>query len=113
MKPIIADSWVASEEMIAKRPELLRKTLAAIYKGQSYIQDNRDWGLKYLKDFTEEKDDKINQLTYERLILLLNKTGRMERAWIEDGLAMAADAWNNRDIAKYDPNNVYTNEFLK
>jgi len=45
--------------------------------------------------------------------LLLNKTGRMERAWIEDGLAMAADAWNNRDIAKYDPNNVYTNDFLK
>jgi hypothetical protein len=26
---------------------------------------------------------------------------------------MAADAWNNPDIAKYDPNNVYTNEFLK
>jgi ABC-type nitrate/sulfonate/bicarbonate transport system substrate-binding protein len=113
MKPVIADSWVASEEMITKRPELLRKTIGAIYKGQRYIQDNRDWGLKYLKDFTEEKDDKINQLTYERLILLLNKDGTMERTWIEDGLKMAADAWNNPDIAKYDPNNVYTNEFLK
>ena len=113
MKPIIADSWVASEEMMTKRPELLRKTLGAIYKGQRYIQDNRDWGLKYLKDFTEEKDDKINQLTYERLILLLNKDGMMERTWIQDGMTMAADAWGNPDIAKYDPTNVYTNEFLK
>ena len=85
MKPIIPEAWTASEELMTKRPELLRKTLAAILKGQRYMQDNRDWGLKFLKEFTEEKDDKINQLTYEKLVLLLSKDGVMERAWVQDG----------------------------
>lgn len=113
MNPIIADAWVASEEIMTKRPEVLRKTLAAILKGIRHMQDDSAYGLKFLKEFTQEKDDKTNQLTYDRLVKKLSRDGMMEAAWAQESLTMASNAWNNPDIGKLPPDAVFTNQFLK
>src|SRR3954470_15116749 len=57
MEPTLPDVLVASQEMIDKRPQTVRATIGAIYKAVLHMRNNREWALKYLKDFTEEKDD--------------------------------------------------------
>src|SRR5262249_53286923 len=47
MEPTLPDVIVASQEMMDKRPQAVRGTLAAIYKTVSHLRNNRDWALKY------------------------------------------------------------------
>ena len=38
--------------------------------------------------------------------------GRIEKAWVESGLKLAARAWEVPDLEKVDAASIFTNEFL-
>jgi NitT/TauT family transport system substrate-binding protein len=112
MEPTLPDVIVASQEMMDKRPQAVRGTLAALYKAVAHLRNNRDWALKYLKDFTEEKDDKVNVLTYEQVVVPLSQDGVVKPEWISNSINIAAKVWGLDDLRKVNPQDIYTNAFL-
>ena len=112
MPPTLANVYVATQEMIDKRPQDLRAALAAIYEALAYMRDNRAWTLGYLKEFAKSDNEKLNEQLYSHVIRELSPDGRIEKAWIQNGLALAARAWDMPDLAKANPDALYTNEFL-
>jgi ABC-type nitrate/sulfonate/bicarbonate transport system substrate-binding protein len=112
MEPTLPDVIVASQEMMDKRPQAVRGTLAALYKAVGHLRDNRDWALKYLKDFTQEKDDKVNVLTYEQVVVPLSQDGMIKPEWISNSVNIAAKVWGLDDLRKVKPQDIYTNAFL-
>ncbi len=112
MEPTLPDVIVASQEMMDKRPQAVRGTLAAIYKAVGHLRGNRDWALKYLKDFTQEKDDKVNVLTYEQVVVPLSQDGVVKPEWISNSVNIAAKVWGLEDLRKVKPESIYTNAFL-
>lgn len=112
MVPTLPDVVVASQDIMEKQPQTLRRTLAAIYKAVAYLQDNRDWALKYLKEFTEEKDDAINVLTYEQVVGQLSRDGVVKPEWISNSVDIAAKVWELDALRRIAPNDIYTNAFL-
>ena len=78
MEPTLPDVIVASQEMMDKRPQIVRGTLAAIYKAVGAPAQQPGVGAEYLKDFTEEKDDKVNVLTYEQVVVPLSQDGMVK-----------------------------------
>jgi ABC-type nitrate/sulfonate/bicarbonate transport system substrate-binding protein len=112
MEPTLPDVIVASQEMMDKRPQAVRGTLAAIYKAVGHLRDNREWALKYLKDFTQEKDDKVNILTYEQVVVPLSQDGIVKPEWISNSINIAAKVWGLDDLRKVKPQDIYTNTFL-
>jgi ABC-type nitrate/sulfonate/bicarbonate transport system substrate-binding protein len=103
---------VASQEMIDKKPQIVRGTLAAIYKAVVHLRNNREWALKYLKDFTEEKDDKVNVLTYEKVVAELSQDGTVKPEWLTNSLNIAAKVWGIDSLSKLKPDDLYTNALL-
>jgi NitT/TauT family transport system substrate-binding protein len=112
MEPTLPDVIVASQEMMDKRPQAVRGTLAAIYKAVGHLRNNREWALKYLKDFTQEKDDKVNVLTYEQVVVPLSQDGTVKPEWISNSINIAAKVWGLDDLRKVKPQDIYTNAFL-
>jgi NitT/TauT family transport system substrate-binding protein len=112
MEPTLPDVIVASQEMMDKRPQAVRATLAALYKAVVHLHDNRDWALKYLKDFTEEKDEKTNVLTYEKVVAELSQNGVVKPEWLSNSLNIAAKVWDIDALRAVKPDSIYTNDFL-
>jgi NitT/TauT family transport system substrate-binding protein len=112
MEPTLPDVIVAPQEMMDKRPQAVRGTLAALYKAVAHMRNNRDWALKYLKDFTEEKDDKVNVLTYEQVVVAMSQDGMVKPEWIANSINIAAKVWGLDDLRKVKPEDIYTNAFL-
>lgn len=112
MEPTLPDVIVAPQEMMDKRPQAVRGTLAALYKAVAHLRNNRDWGLKYLKEFTEEKDDKVNTLTYDEVVAQLSPDGMVKPEWIANSINIAAKVWGVDDLRKVKPEDIYTNTFL-
>jgi NitT/TauT family transport system substrate-binding protein len=111
MPPTLANVYVASQDMLDKRPQELRAALAAIYESLAYMRQNRDWTLDYLKQFAKSDNEKLNAQLYDHVIKGLSPDGRIDRAWIANGLALAARAWDMPDLAKADPDAIFSNDF--
>jgi NitT/TauT family transport system substrate-binding protein len=111
-KPTLPDIIVASQEFIDKRPEALRGTLRAIYKALAYMRDNREWGLKFLKEYTQEKDDKTNELVYDQILTQLSKDGAIDLAALQNSIDIGAKVWGQPDLAKVKPEAMSTSAFL-
>lgn len=111
MPPTLANVYVASQEMIDKRPQELRAALAAIYEALAYMRQNRDWTLAYLKEFAKSDNAKLNEQLYEHVIKALSPDGRIDKVWIANGLALAARAWDMPDLAKADADALFSNDF--
>jgi NitT/TauT family transport system substrate-binding protein len=112
MEPTLPDVIVASQEMLDKNPKTVRATLGAIYKAVVYMRNNREWALKFLKEFTEEKDDKVNALVYEKVVAELSQNGMVKPEWIANSLNIAAKVWDIDALRKVKPEDIYTNAFL-
>jgi len=112
MDPTIPDALVASQTLIDERPEVLRGTLNAIYKALDYTCSNREWGLKFLKDFTKEKDDRVNELVYKDVLCQQSKDGVIRKEWITSSLGIAAKVWGLSELGRVNPELVYTDRFV-
>jgi NitT/TauT family transport system substrate-binding protein len=111
MPPTLNNVYVASQDMIDRRADELRATLAAIYEGLAYLRANRDWTLNFLKQYAKSDDEKLNEFLYNHVIGTLSSDGRIERFWIENGLRLAARAWEMPDLANVVPETLYSNDF--
>jgi NitT/TauT family transport system substrate-binding protein len=111
MPPTMANVYVASQEMLDKRAADLRSTLAVIYKTLAYMKANREWSLSYLKDFANSDSDSLTAALYDQIFPGLSSDGRIEKAWVEDGLSIAARAWEIPELAKVEAETLYSNEF--
>ena len=111
MPPTLANVYTASQEMIDKRPQELRAALAAIYEGVAYMREHRDWTLAYLKEFAKSDNERLNAQLYEHVIKELSPDGRIDKAWISNGLSLAARAWDMPDLAKADADAIFSNDF--
>jgi NitT/TauT family transport system substrate-binding protein len=90
MEPTLPDVWVATQALIDSNPKAVEGTLRAIYKATAYMKKNRAYGIDYLRKFTGEKDDKVVELEYEVVLGGRPTSAKIERAWYESSLALAA-----------------------
>jgi NitT/TauT family transport system substrate-binding protein len=111
MPATMANVYVASHEMIEKRPAELRATLSIIYKTLAEMKAKREWSLNYLKDFASSDSDVLTVALFDQIFPALSPDGRIEKAWITDGLKLAARAWEMPELAKMDADALYSNDF--
>lgn len=112
MVPTMPDVIVASQDMMDKKPQAVRGTLAAVYKALAHIRTNREWGLKFLKEFTKEADDKVNTLVYEQVVSQMTKDGMTRSEWLKNSLDIGAKVWAQPELGRMKPEDLYTNAFL-
>jgi hypothetical protein len=111
MPATMANVYVASEDMLVNRASELRAALAVIYKTLAYMKANRAWSMSYLKDFAKSDSDELTAALYDGIFPKLSPDGHIETAWIAEGLTLAARAWEVPELAKVNPDTLYTNEF--
>ncbi len=112
MEPTLPDVAVATQEMIDKRPQQVRGVLKAFFKALARICTDRAWGLPYLKEFTKETNDKVNELTYETVVCQQSRDGMIKPEWMASSLAIAGKAWDMDELRKMKPTDVYTDKFI-
>lgn len=112
MEPTIADAYVAAQELMDQRPADLRAFLAQTLRGLEYMKANRAWSLAFLKEFTKVDNDKLVTLLFDEIVPRIPADGKIDKAWVDTGLKLAARAWDVPELAKIDAATVFTNEFL-
>jgi NitT/TauT family transport system substrate-binding protein len=88
MGPVVPDSIVASEEMIEKRPDVLRRYLQALMKAVDYMQKNEEWTKKYIAKYAGESDPVVLDRAYRDVIMQIRLDGMIERDWIKNSLEL-------------------------
>jgi NitT/TauT family transport system substrate-binding protein len=109
---VVPDVLVASAEFMSKRPDVLRATVAAVYKATRHVQENRTWGLQFIKRYTQETDDKINEITYDEVIKRLSPNGVTDVAWVRRSLQVSGEAWENKAVSALNPEALFSNDYL-
>ena len=79
--PTISEGVGASLDIIDKRPDVLRRWLAATSKALVYMQHNEAWTETFLKKYFDDTDDKAIAMTYHDFIMKINPTGEMHDDW--------------------------------
>ncbi len=105
--PSLPDVWVASQAMIDQRPKALEGALRAIYKATRYLKQNREYALKYLKNFTKETDDSVVRLEYETAVMGRATEAAIRPEWLRASMALAEGS--GLDLAKIEE--IYTDKF--
>jgi NitT/TauT family transport system substrate-binding protein len=112
MPPTMANGYVATQEMMDKRPAELRATLAALLEAGAYMRANKQWTLDFLKGFAKSDDAALIEILYKQLVDNISTDGHIDAKWIETGMKLAAPAWDVPELAKMNVETLYTNEFL-
>jgi len=89
---VIPDLWVASDALIAKNPGAVRDFLRGLMGGTRQMKVDRAFGLKIVKQWTKEDDDRAVALAYDDLVKYGDLTGNLTREAYESSLAVAAEA---------------------
>jgi len=108
MEPSVSEGWAVTSEIMQKRPAVLRHWLEANAKTVAYMQTHEDWTNKFLKNYFEEKDDRVVKLVYDNFIKRINPDGVMQPEWIKASLELAASAGSE---IKLPPDQIFSSEF--
>lgn len=108
LEPTLPDVWVASQSLIDDKPDVVAGVLKAIYKATAALKADRDFGLKYLKDYTKIDDDRVVEREYDIVIQGRSTEAKIPRAWLESSLALASLA-GLKDLPSVD--DIYTDRF--
>ena len=83
-------SWIATDKIIAERPNDLQKALNAIYGGVAWLQadKNREAVIKFLAQLNEITED-VAAAELDGNIKNLSKTGEFQEDWMSRSLDMA------------------------
>jgi ABC-type nitrate/sulfonate/bicarbonate transport system substrate-binding protein len=74
--PNLTSGWIATDKFIQEKPEIVQKTLNALYGGLMFMRNNRDAAVKLIAGLYEMPDD-IAAAEYENTILKLETDGSM------------------------------------
>ena len=109
MVPTYPNVVVASEAAMKTQAAQLRAFLAASFKALDRMQHDQTFGLSYLKTYTSETNDKINQQVYEQIIRTQPADGEIKpegitefRAYRRQGLGHGRPAENRPDDGLHD-----------
>ena len=83
-------SWIATDKLIAERPQALQKALNALYGGVGYLRAprNREAAVKLIADI-DEIPEPIAAAELDGNIVKLSFTGEYKKEWMERALDMA------------------------
>ena len=87
MKPNLPDVWIASDGVIADRPEDVRRALVGLYSAIRHMKQNPDWAIDFIKThnrFTPE----IAKQEFQNTIMGLSDDGDIKEEWVDASLAL-------------------------
>ena len=89
--PNMTGAWMATDKLIKEKPQLLQKTLNALYGGLAFLQDgkNRAEAIKLIAEI-DEIPPPIAEAELDGNIVKLSKDGAMEKDWMVRALDMAS-----------------------
>jgi NitT/TauT family transport system substrate-binding protein len=91
-EPSVSEGWAATNDIIEKRPDVLRRWLEANAKTLAYMKTHEDWTIKFLKHYFDEQDDRVIKLVYDNFIKNISPDGVMKPEWMKASLDLAASA---------------------
>jgi NitT/TauT family transport system substrate-binding protein len=88
--PNMTAAWMATDKFIKEKPQLLQKTLNALYGGLAFLQDgkNRPEAVKLIAEI-DEIPPEIAAAELDGNIVKLSKDGDMHKDWMVRALDMA------------------------
>ncbi len=82
MPPSMADAWITTDKLIAEKPQLIQKALNAIFGGVQYVQGNRDYGVRLIKEIHSIND--ANAAThFDQAVMKLLPQGEIKPEWLD------------------------------
>ena len=107
--PNMTGAWMATDKFIKEKPQLLQKTLNALYGGLAFLQDpkNRAEAIKLIAEI-DEIPPEIAAAELDGNIVKLSKDGAMEKDWMVRALDMAR-LIGMTDLAPVE--DIYTTQF--
>jgi len=88
--PHSTGSWIATDKMIAERPQVLQKALNALYGGLAFLCDdkNRATAIKLVAEI-DEIPENIAAEELDKSLKKLSRTGEFRKEWMSTALDMA------------------------
>jgi NitT/TauT family transport system substrate-binding protein len=88
--PHSTGSWIATDKLIAERPQVLQKALNALYGGVAFLRapQNRAAAVKLIAEI-DEIAEPIAAAELDGNIVKLSTTGEFRKEWMERSLEMA------------------------
>ena len=80
--------WLASDKLIAEKPQLIQKINNALFGAMLALKSNRADAIKLIAEIDEIPPD-IAEAELDGNILKLSSTGEMKQEWIERALDLA------------------------
>lgn len=88
--PNLAAGWIVLDKYAQEKPQLVQKTLNALYGALAYMRANKDDSVKLISELYEIPAD-IATLEYENTILKLETDGSMDGPKIPQEMQLALD----------------------
>jgi NitT/TauT family transport system substrate-binding protein len=88
--PNLAAGWIALDKYVQDKPQMVQRTLNALYGALMFMRANKDASVKLITELYEIPAE-IAALEYENTILKLETDGSMEGAKIPEQLQLALD----------------------
>jgi len=88
--PNLAAGWIALDKYVQDKPQMVQKTLNALYGALMFMRANKDASVKLITELYEIPAE-IAALEYENTIMKLETDGGMEGAKIPEQLQLALD----------------------
>lgn len=88
--PNLAAGWIALDKYVQDKPQMVQKTLNALYGALMFMRANKEASVKLITELYEIPAE-IAALEYENTILKLETDGSMEGATIPEQLQLALD----------------------
>ena len=107
--PNMTAAWMATDIFIKDKPQVLQKTLNALYGGLAFLQDpkNRAAAIKLIAEI-DEIPDNIAEAELDGNIVKLSKDGAMQKDWMNLALDLARMI-GMTDLAPVE--DIYTTQF--
>jgi NitT/TauT family transport system substrate-binding protein len=88
--PNLAAGWIALDKYMQDKPQMVQKTLNALYGALAFMRANKDASVKLISELYEIPAD-IAALEYENTIMKLETDGSMDGPKIPEQLQLALD----------------------
>jgi NitT/TauT family transport system substrate-binding protein len=88
MEPIVPDSVVASDELIEKRPDVLRRYLKSLLKAVDYMQKNESYSKAFLAKYMGETDQEIVNRSFSDILMQTRTDGLVKQEWVKASLEL-------------------------
>jgi NitT/TauT family transport system substrate-binding protein len=81
-------TFAAATEFLEKKPEAIKGFVDALFKATRYMQDNEEYSLKVLKQFTGPEDAAVLPELHRNVVRSLSKDGKADRAALESAVRL-------------------------